>query len=101
MGGKGSGKREPKRKRHQVTGLLGVVLATDIPVRVIGTAQRGGSEMPRTCGNCHAAPPMFSTSEWEAHCMCGWDYFRLRGEIRFAATMQTAPVYAGSVGETW
>ena len=99
MGGKGSGKREPKRKRHQQTGLLGVVLATDIPARVIGVAQYGGLEIPRTCQKCHATGPMYTVSGWEGHCMCGWDFFRLRGEIRFAHTVLKAPVYAGIEGE--
>jgi hypothetical protein len=99
MGSKTSGKREPKRRKDQVTGLLGVIVATDLPARVIGTAQCGGLVIPAACPHCHARPPMWATSEWEGHCMCGEDFFRLRGEIRFGPTMQQEPVYAIPAGE--
>lgn len=93
MGGKGSGRKEKRRTQH--TGLLGVVLATDIPARVIGVEQRGGHEVPPTCPHCHAGPPDWAVSEWEGHCRCGEDFFVLRGEIRFHAHRQQPPVYAG------
>jgi hypothetical protein len=98
MGGKGSGKRD-KYKRRPVMGLLGAVLESDLPTRVIGTAQCGGLVVPRTCQKCHAGAPMYATSAWEGHCMCGWDFFRLRGEIRFGPTMQQEPIYALATGE--
>jgi hypothetical protein len=99
MGSKHSGKREPRRRKDQVTGLLGVIVATDLPARVIGTAQCGGLVVPHTCQKCHAGAPMYAVSDWEGHCMCGWDFFRLRGEIRFGPTMQQEPVYAIPTGE--
>ena len=93
MGGKGSGRRE--QRRTQQTGLLGVVLATDLPTRVIGVQQRGGGRVPDTCPKCRQGAPDWAVNEWEGHCRCGEDFFRLIGEIRFHAHRQRQPVYAG------
>ena len=98
MGGPGSGKREKVESRRQVTGLLGPVLLTDVPTRVIGVGQRGGPEpVPLACPHCHSSGLMWVRSPWQGHCRaCGADFYRTRGEVRFAKHRQRMPQYYDS-----
>jgi len=99
MGGKGSGKRD-RYKRRKVMGLLGSVLESDIPTRVIGVAQRAEPVIPTACPHCHMGAPMWARSPWEGHCRCGTTIFRTIGETRFAAHRQRPPTYAAAARET-
>ncbi|HJQ66349.1 MAG TPA: hypothetical protein VJ816_08230 [Gemmatimonadales bacterium] len=96
MGGKGSGRRD-KYKRRKVEGLLGPVLETDIPTRVLGVAQMAEDMIPSACPRCHCSPPesaMWSRTEWVGHCSCcGTTIVRTIGSVAFKAHRQRPPVY--------
>ena len=98
MGGKGSGKRDAY-KRRKVMGLLGSVLESDIPTRVIGVAQMAEDVIPTACPHCHVGPPgscMWATTPWVGHCSCcGTTIVRTVGAVRFNAHRQRPPKYYG------